>query len=73
MRRHIGEKQIEAFIELFHANNELSTVKFNEFGLSDGRTDTIENMFSNGGCGNGDIHNIIELGFGGQLELNIKI
>lgn len=61
IRRHIGESQIETFIDLFHANNELSGVKFNEFKLKNGRTDTIENMFSEGGCGNGDIHNIIEL------------
>jgi hypothetical protein len=61
LRRHIGEKEIETFIELFHANNELSGVKYNEFRLADSRTDTIETMFSEGGCGNGDIHNMIEL------------
>lgn len=61
IRRHIGESQIETFIELFHANNELSGVKYNEFKFADGRSDTIEDMFSEGGCGNGDIHNIIEL------------
>lgn len=61
LRRHIGETQILTFIELFHANNELSGVKYNEFRLPDGRVDTIEYMFSEGGCGNGDIHNMIEL------------
>jgi len=61
LRRHIGEQQIKTFIELFQANNELSGVKYNEFKFDDGRTDTIEYMFSEGGCGNGDIHNIIEL------------
>jgi hypothetical protein len=61
LRRHIGDTQIETFVDLFHANNELSGVKYNEFRLSDGRLDTIEDMFSEGGCGNGDIHNIIEL------------
>lgn len=61
LRRHIGENQIATFIELFHANNELSGVKYNEFKLKDGRIDTIEYMFSEGGCGNGDIHNIIEI------------
>jgi len=61
LRRHIGEKEIETFIELFHANNELSGVKYNEFKFADGRTDTIETMFSEGGCGNGDIHNMIEI------------
>ncbi len=61
LRRHIGEKEIETFIELFHANNELIGVKFNEFKLADGRIDTIETMFSEGGCGNGEIHNLIEI------------
>jgi hypothetical protein len=61
LRRHIGEKQIETFVDLFHANNELNGVKFNEFKLNNGKLDTIEDMFSEGGCGNGDIHNIIEL------------
>jgi len=61
LRKHIEKKQIETFIELFHANNELSGVKYNEFRLLDGRVDTIEYMFSEGGCGNGDIHNMIEL------------
>lgn len=61
VRKHIGEKQLETFIYLFHANNELRGTKFNEFILDDGRTDTIETMFSEGGCGNGDIHNMIEL------------
>ncbi len=61
IRRHITENQIETFIELFHANNELSGVKYNEFRFPDGRIDTIETMFSEGGCGNGDIHNMIEL------------
>lgn len=60
-RRHIGKEQIETFIELFQANNELNGVKYNEFKFLDGRFDTIEYMFSEGGCGNGDIHNIIEL------------
>lgn len=61
LRRHIKEPEIERFIELFHANNELSGVKFNEFKFPDGRSDTIELMFSEGGCGNGHIHNLIEL------------
>ncbi|MDD4636208.1 MAG: hypothetical protein PHI48_09070 [Bacteroidales bacterium] len=61
LRRHIGKNQIETFVVLFHANNELCGVKYNEFRLHDGRVDTIEYMFSEGGCGNGDIHNMIEL------------
>ena len=61
IRRHIEKQQIEKFIELFQANNELTGVKFNEFIFSDGRVENIEYMFSEGGCGNGDIHNMIEL------------
>lgn len=60
LRRHITDSQIETFITLFHANNPLG-VPENEFHLKDGRIDTIEYMFSEGGCGNGDIHNMIEL------------
>lgn len=61
LRRHITENEKLRFIELFHANNELSGVKYNEFRLEYGQTDTIETMFSEGGCGNGEIHNMIEL------------
>lgn len=61
LRRHIGADQIATFITLFQANNEISGAKYSEFKLSDGRIDTIEYMFSEGGCGNGDIHNMIEL------------
>lgn len=61
LRRHIQTEQINTFIKLFHANNEISGVAYNEFKFADGETDTIEDMFSEGGCGNGDIHNMIEL------------
>ncbi len=61
LRRHITENEKLKFIQLFHANNELSGVKFNEFRFEYGQTDTIETMFSEGGCGNGEIHNMIEL------------
>jgi hypothetical protein len=61
LRTHIQSEQIQTFITLFHANNELSGVKFNEFRFDNGHSDTIETMFSEGGCGNGDIHNMIEL------------
>ncbi|RYH72144.1 hypothetical protein EVU94_13835 [Flavobacteriaceae bacterium 144Ye] len=61
LRKHIQSDEIETFKTLFHANNELSGVAYNEFSLEDGRKDTIETMFSEGGCGNGDIHNMIEL------------
>ena len=61
LRKHIPQEYIDTFITLFHANGELRGVKYNEFRFPDGRTDTIENMFSEGGCGNGDIHNMIEV------------
>lgn len=61
IRKHISEEQINTFINLFHANNFLSGVEKNEFKFPDGRTDTVENMLSEGGCGNGDIQNMIEL------------
>lgn len=61
LRRHIGDQQINTFIKLFHANNELTGVKSDEFKFDDGRYDTIETMFSEGDCGNGDIQNLIEL------------
>ena len=61
LRRHIGDAQIKTFAEAFHANNPLTGVNPNEFNYQGGRTDTIETMFSEGGYGNGDIHNMIEL------------
>ncbi|RLK03088.1 hypothetical protein [Tenacibaculum discolor] len=61
LRNHITTQQIDKFIELYQANNFLRGVKENEFRFSDGYTDTVEYMFSEGGCGNGDIHNLIEL------------
>jgi len=60
LRKHITKEQIDTFIELFHANNPLG-VPVNEFQLKEGRIDFIETMFSEGGCGNGDIHNMIEV------------
>jgi hypothetical protein len=61
IREHITVEEINRFIELFHANNELSGTKYNEFKFKNGRTETIEYMFSEGGCGNGEIDNMIEL------------
>ena len=61
LRKHISKDQIDTFIKLFRANNELGGMKYNEFVFPDGRRDTIETMFSEGGCGNGDIHNMIEV------------
>jgi len=60
LRKHISQKQIDTFIYLFHANNPLGVAE-NEFRLKDGRIDYVETMFSEGGCGNGDIHNMIEV------------
>lgn len=60
LRRHITDRQIETYIRLFHANNPLG-VPENEFHFKDGRIETIETMFAEGGCGNGDIHNMIEI------------
>lgn len=60
MRKHIGSKQIETFIEAFHANNPLGVPKL-EFHYPDGRKEHLDNFFSEGGSGNGDIHNIIEI------------
>lgn len=61
LRLHISDEQIKTFINLFHANNELNGGRYNEFIFDNGRTDTIETMFSEGGCGNGDIHNMASL------------
>ena len=60
LRKHITTAQVEKFIELYHANNPLGFPE-NEFHLKDGRVDYIETMFSEGGCGSGDIHNMIEV------------
>ncbi|HAO07230.1 MAG TPA: hypothetical protein DCQ50_09610 [Chryseobacterium sp.] len=60
LRKHISAEQINTFIELYQANNPLG-VPGNEFHLKNGEIDTIENMFSEGGCGNGNIHNMIEV------------
>lgn len=61
IREHISIVETNRFVELFLANNELSGVKENEFKFDDGRKETVEYMFSEGGCGNGEIHNMIEL------------
>ncbi|MEY3499198.1 MAG: hypothetical protein RL308_867 [Bacteroidota bacterium] len=61
LRKHITTDQINTFITLFHANNELKGKEYNQFTFENGREDFIETMFSEGGCGNGDIHNMIEL------------
>ncbi|MBL0309703.1 MAG: hypothetical protein IPP77_08525 [Bacteroidetes bacterium] len=60
LRKHISKDQIETFVSLFHANNPIG-VPENEFHLDNGRKDYIETMFSEGGCGNGDVQNMIEV------------
>lgn len=61
LRLHIREKQIETFIILFKANNEIAGIEPNQFIFDDGTEQRVEDMFSEGGCGNGDIHNMVEL------------
>nr|VFJ68015.1 MAG: hypothetical protein BECKFW1821C_GA0114237_101335 [Candidatus Kentron sp. FW] len=60
MRKHIGTEQINTFIEAFHANNPLGG-HVNEFQYPNGRKEHLDDFFSEGGSGNGDIHNIIEI------------
>ncbi len=60
LRKHITREQIDTFIYLFHANNPTG-VPENEFHLKNGRKDYVERMFYEGGCGKGDIHNMIEV------------
>ena len=60
LRRNISKEQINTFITLFQANNPLG-VPYDEFRFRNGKTEKVSNMFSEGGCGNGDIHNMIEL------------
>lgn len=60
LRRHITDRQIETYVTLFHANNPLGFPE-NEFHFKDGRIDTIETMFAEGGSGKGDIHNMVEV------------
>lgn len=61
LRKHIQLEQIQTFVNLFEANSESHGIKFNEFKLSNGKIETVETMFSEAGCGNGHIHNLIEL------------
>lgn len=60
IRAHITDTHINRFVELFHANNPIVT-SFDEFHFPDGRKESVVDMFSEGGCGNGEIHNMIEL------------
>lgn len=60
MRKHIGDEQIETFIAAFHANNPLGMPEL-EFHYPDGKKEHLDHFFSEGGSGNGDIHNIIEI------------
>lgn len=60
LRKHITQKQIDTYVELFHANNPLGYPE-NEFHLKNGEIHKVEFMFAEGGCGQGDIHNMIEV------------
>lgn len=60
-RQQITEKHIMKFIELLNANNPINGCKENEFKFDNGVTLYVEDMFSEGGCGNEDIENIIEV------------
>jgi len=60
LRKHIGQEQIERFIELFQANNPITSESY-EFNLLDGEIQNVEDMFSEGGCGNGEIYNMIQV------------
>lgn len=61
VQQHITDKYIERFIELLNANNPLNGCKENEFKFSNGVISYAEDMFSKGGCGNGEVVNIIEV------------
>lgn len=60
LRKHIGQEQVESFIVLFQANNPIIS-KENEFKLPNGQIQYIEDMFTEGGCGNGEIYNMIQV------------
>jgi hypothetical protein len=60
IRAHISDEEVEEFITLFHANNPLAGNE-DVFQLVNGSTQRVEDMFSEGGCGNGAIHNILEI------------
>ena len=60
LRRHITSHQIDRFIVLFQANNPI-VAEENEFKLSKDEVQYVEDMFSEGGCGNGEIYNMIQI------------
>ena len=60
LRKQIGTKQIERFIELFQANNPIIS-EANEFKLADGEVQHVKDMFTEGGCGNDEIYNMIQV------------
>ena len=60
MRKHIRDDEIRTFVEAFHANNTLAGDPL-MFRYEDGREEHLDHFFSEGGSGNGDIHNIIEI------------
>ena len=60
LRKHISKEQIDTFIKLFDANNECAGIPADEFHFRD-HIEKVENMFSEGGSGIGDLQNMIEL------------
>ncbi|TXK70857.1 hypothetical protein [Mesonia sp. HuA40] len=45
---------------MFQANNPITSKK-NEFKFLNGQTEFVEDMFTDGGCGNGEIYNLIQI------------
>ena len=60
LRKHIGKEQIDKFIILYQANNPITSGK-DEFKLPDGQIQHVKDMFSDGGCGNDEIYNMIQV------------
>lgn len=60
MRSHIDQIQVEKIISLFHANNPLAGHP-EKFVFNDGSEEPVVYMFSEGGCGNGEVHNALEV------------
>ena len=54
MRKHITEEHISKIVALFHANNPLAGHP-DKFVHENGQEEPVIYMFSEGGCGNGDV------------------
>ena len=60
LKEHITDQDKERFVELFQANNPLAGTP-ELFRFENGGEQSVADMFSEGGCGNGSIHNILEI------------